>query len=560
MNKQDLVNKYISLHKATTYCQYSQEYLSLRARTGKLKAVKLGRNWMTKKEWLDEYVATVEQYKEYIDECIERKENKINGAEAFKSFTKKIAPPENLPIGELGFFGKIQEVIFNFPSSEFFKNQLGFGFATALVSVLIVAGCVFGNSFLLKVFWQSNSVVKIVSAAGDVIALQFINSSAEGLIEVAGSAIQLAINIGGAGDKFIIYSAEGFVEVVGLANELAMIVNDAGDFVASGIIEVSKKSAFVFSNNINAIAENVGEAEITIIKEVAGISSKSILATARDAKEGVENINYAGDKLLDCFVARNIRDGINSYSAVFGVAGSIANDIGNSGDSLMAASVKDFNGAIDSASVLTYIVGGAGNEIIEGSFAGAKDLSFQASKISSFAIDNVLAGKTALVLQASAFTDYSRWIFETFRNKVFSFGDSIKSFTDDFIQSSGNMLLSLKEGIVETFDNLTFAISEKTRDVFAFLYEIPDILTNPPINQIVEVENLSSMASQNTEGIVVIPIENDEEKTKEKIKSFFSDEVVVAPRNKESGIIIPVFKSKEGGEYMYMMVPINDKN
>src|SRR3989344_1901124 len=182
MNKQDLVNKYISLHEATTYCQYSQEYLSLRARTGKLKAVKLGRNWMTKKEWLDEYVATVEQYKEYIDECIERKENKINGAEAFKSFTKKIAPPENLPIGELGFFGKIQEVIFNFPSSEFFKNQLGFGFATALVSVLIVAGCVFGNSFLLKVFWQSNSVVKIVSAAGDVIALQFINSSAEELI------------------------------------------------------------------------------------------------------------------------------------------------------------------------------------------------------------------------------------------------------------------------------------------------------------------------------------------------------------------------------------------
>ena len=47
---------YISLSEATKFCNYSQEYLSLRARQGKLKAVKFGRNWITKKEWLDEYL------------------------------------------------------------------------------------------------------------------------------------------------------------------------------------------------------------------------------------------------------------------------------------------------------------------------------------------------------------------------------------------------------------------------------------------------------------------------------------------------------------------------
>jgi len=47
---------YISLTEATRYCNYSQEYLSLRARQGKLKAVKFGRNWVTKKEWLNEYL------------------------------------------------------------------------------------------------------------------------------------------------------------------------------------------------------------------------------------------------------------------------------------------------------------------------------------------------------------------------------------------------------------------------------------------------------------------------------------------------------------------------
>ena len=48
-------NKFISIQEATKFCQHSQEYLSLRARQGKLKAVKFGRNWVTKKEWLDAY-------------------------------------------------------------------------------------------------------------------------------------------------------------------------------------------------------------------------------------------------------------------------------------------------------------------------------------------------------------------------------------------------------------------------------------------------------------------------------------------------------------------------
>lgn len=49
--------KYISLQEAAEYSEiYSQGYLSLRARQGKLKAVKLGRNWVTTKAWVSEYV------------------------------------------------------------------------------------------------------------------------------------------------------------------------------------------------------------------------------------------------------------------------------------------------------------------------------------------------------------------------------------------------------------------------------------------------------------------------------------------------------------------------
>ena len=50
-----MTEKYISLKEASEQCPYSQDYLKLRARQGKLKAVKMGRNWFITKEWLEIY-------------------------------------------------------------------------------------------------------------------------------------------------------------------------------------------------------------------------------------------------------------------------------------------------------------------------------------------------------------------------------------------------------------------------------------------------------------------------------------------------------------------------
>ena len=49
---------FISLKEATEYCDYSQEYLSLLARKGRLAAVKIGKDWMTTKEAVVEYIET----------------------------------------------------------------------------------------------------------------------------------------------------------------------------------------------------------------------------------------------------------------------------------------------------------------------------------------------------------------------------------------------------------------------------------------------------------------------------------------------------------------------
>jgi hypothetical protein len=54
---------YISLAEGAEHSGYSQDYLRFRIRQGKLKAKKIGRNWLTTKEWLDEYSQRVADYK-----------------------------------------------------------------------------------------------------------------------------------------------------------------------------------------------------------------------------------------------------------------------------------------------------------------------------------------------------------------------------------------------------------------------------------------------------------------------------------------------------------------
>ncbi len=144
---------YISLQEATKYCNYSQEYLSLRARQGKLEAIKLDRNWMTKREWVEKYMAKTEEYNNSLEAL---------KAKNFKKVKKEIWPPANLPIGEFDEreFAEImplqikEPVIGVCPVEKIRKTTLllklrsirisstgfRFAFATVLVFVLLIAG------------------------------------------------------------------------------------------------------------------------------------------------------------------------------------------------------------------------------------------------------------------------------------------------------------------------------------------------------------------------------------------------------------------------------------
>jgi hypothetical protein len=111
---------YISLQEATKYCNYSQEYLSLRARQKKLKAIKTKKDWMTTREWLEKYIQSHKDFKKIV------KEKKIKTERPLIIVQyKALHPPENLPIER--------------------KPVLRYNLLLALILVLILATGVFGK-------------------------------------------------------------------------------------------------------------------------------------------------------------------------------------------------------------------------------------------------------------------------------------------------------------------------------------------------------------------------------------------------------------------------------
>ena len=128
LNKEE----YISLTEATKYCNYSQEYLSLRARQGKLKAEKIGRNWTTKKEWVEEYFGKTNSEKARVQE------KRTNG---FSFSYDKYFSAVTVAFGEIGKIIKKLKIIF-------FKPELRYAVASILVFIFVFlgAGCVFDSA------------------------------------------------------------------------------------------------------------------------------------------------------------------------------------------------------------------------------------------------------------------------------------------------------------------------------------------------------------------------------------------------------------------------------
>ncbi len=123
-------NGYISLTEATNYCEHSQEYLSKISRLGRLKAIKIGRNWVTTRKWLKSYINKAKEVEGRIPD-----RSKLTGSTR-PTTSKK--PRFTLPKQEKSFwFGVL---------------------VTVLVFLLIITGTGF-----IKGYWNTRPVRQFLS-------------------------------------------------------------------------------------------------------------------------------------------------------------------------------------------------------------------------------------------------------------------------------------------------------------------------------------------------------------------------------------------------------------
>jgi len=142
----NLEANYISLHEAAKLTNYSQDYISLLCRQKKVKGIKIGRNWVTTKEWVQGYInrtkgsgqnvisVRVEDGTETEDktekkEIVNTKENESNNLEqekhckslspikAYQSQAKNSIPGEFILASFLASFVVIGFISFNLYSS-----------------------------------------------------------------------------------------------------------------------------------------------------------------------------------------------------------------------------------------------------------------------------------------------------------------------------------------------------------------------------------------------------------------------------------------------------------
>ena len=166
-NENELV--YTSLQEATKYCPYSQEYLSLRARQGKLRALKFGRNWVTKKEWLEEYLKKVEEYNNF-------------------GIRKFVAPPENLPV-ETPIFKPVPVI--------------RFGFIVVLVFVLLIGGIFYGRESFKIIYEDTTPLV-----------IEFNENFNTGVLKLPENISSYVTLVGGAGDIIVGTPTEIIIDTV----------------------------------------------------------------------------------------------------------------------------------------------------------------------------------------------------------------------------------------------------------------------------------------------------------------------------------------------------------
>jgi len=431
---------YISLREAARYSgRYSQEYLSLRARQGKLKAIKIGRNWVTKKEWLDEYLREV---------------NFGN-----KNTSSKKKERKKLKVLDDGFITLKEAARY----SGYSQDYLGLRIRQGKIKAIKIA-----RNWVTKKEWIDDYVKQVndyknkykynphqVSDKKEVISTI---SSSTFTFQPVPRAKLFAIVVA----LVFVFSSIGLVfgyPYYGPA--LKKVVTNVGETVS----EIAETVVFVG----DSISESISDFSFKVSQSVESLSQSvsSLTEYGRALKQGTERVIYQTGFGFKGFTAE-VSQGVN---------GVLINPIKN---------------------LFTDI--------------GDKFTQYVTYDIQSL-----------------------RKFGKRFLRTIQGIGESINQLTKNFVRI------------------VSYNLSRPFRASYQFithLWQKPEEGTGQ--------EKL--LPKPEKEGLVVIPSagrrKQELDEIKESIKASFSDEVRVIPEDENSGIIVPIFREREGQEYIYLMVPV----
>ena len=391
-------NIYISLQYAAQLCKYTQEYLSLRARQGKLKAVKRGRNWRTTKEWLDGYIETTTEFKRK-----QAKEIIQNATERMK----QAAPPENLPCefsqeiiressrGDTSLLKDFWEMLRQTPSFQFAGTSVATG-------LLLIGALAYGYGIFPAKIQETNYIVQNFSEGFETGSKKVANESwrtlfrngfenqdsnvpafrkfAERGAAAVNDIFSMGENIGRhAGDQlqesfgfgahaFQLFSLAGYDRSVSIKNDLATVAHNGYERISFGVMEgFGKMNSLAvefgegFDWGIVGAREGIGKQFHSFATESIAFSRNSLSDLNRNIQlfgDGYEASAWHGDHLVSTLKDDIVQD-------VKEMATGFNENINSFGDGYDAFAEKvDANASLDALRL--------GNELVE-SFGNLND-------------------------------------------------------------------------------------------------------------------------------------------------------------------------------------------
>ena len=209
--------EYISLKDAADYSgTYSQDYLSLRARQGKFKAIKMGRNWVTTKAWVDSYLQHIQEYngsngngKKVVKTVEVRTIQKVSGADLAQSKVRTMQRSASEKIKNIK-----QNIIRISDTIPYKARKIRFAAVIAAAFVFIIAGAVFGYPHFGKIIpalQTANQAVEKVAVEA-VLALGRVVYKTSNKIKTVGHTLEDATNNTKQGAKELVFNYGEFKE------------------------------------------------------------------------------------------------------------------------------------------------------------------------------------------------------------------------------------------------------------------------------------------------------------------------------------------------------------